>query len=107
MNELVSNHTLRLLYMNQNSQRFGNKNKETILACLHMVEKQKEMFKDCLHGRQLERELMVEHIKQAKVKDAEMLAAIDKDIVDFEAQLEQLEAAAAKFRLEVDDSSSE
>jgi hypothetical protein len=71
-------------------------------SCLRIVEDRIELYQDCLKGKEtVEKPLLLQHIKNARKRDEEMLETIDEEIADLKAQIKELEAQATKFRAEI------
>ena len=85
--------------MKRNPKQFGDDENDAAFLCLRAVEERMEMLQGCLHGKEtVERPLLLEYIKMVQKQDAEMLAAVDKDIAKLKSQIEDLEFQAAKYR---------
>ena len=88
--------------MERNPQDFSDLEKQATFGCLRVVEQRKELLQGCLHGKEtVEKPLLVAAIKEAQLRDAEMLVAIDEEITELKSQIDALELQAEEFRREI------
>lgn len=90
--------------MKRNPKQLGDKESYAATrGCLRILEDRIELFQGCLNGKEtIERPHLLATIKEARQRDDEMLAAIDKEIANLKSQIKELGLQAAKFRREIE-----